>query len=158
MVGGLVVGLMAVGLTVASDAAQRTFHAVVARWPYAPPPGFTSGVLIAGSPGAGELFPQPWAKAGGETLRLDDVLGDGAWLISRAGADPVLSKFGIRAIAIGDPTLAPFRDALTEWLDKRHADAVLVRPDRYVFGSGEPSKLVTAFAQHVEAADSRAIS
>jgi H+/Cl- antiporter ClcA len=36
IVGGLVVGLIAVGLAVASDTMQEIFHKVIARWPYAP--------------------------------------------------------------------------------------------------------------------------
>lgn len=36
MAGGLVVGLVAVGLVLASDEVQRLFHLVAGRWPYAP--------------------------------------------------------------------------------------------------------------------------
>jgi H+/Cl- antiporter ClcA len=51
MVGGLVVGLTAVGLAVASDAVQAVFHNAAARWPYAPlavtPLGFGVAVFLA---------------------------------------------------------------------------------------------------------------
>ena len=51
MVGGLAVGLVAVGLAVASDAAQDAFRKVVAQWSYAPlaltPLGFGLAVFIA---------------------------------------------------------------------------------------------------------------
>ena len=50
MVGGLVVGLMAVGLAVASDLMQSAFHSIVSRWPYAPllltPLGFGAAVFM----------------------------------------------------------------------------------------------------------------
>jgi H+/Cl- antiporter ClcA len=49
--GGLVVGLVAVGLAIASDAMQSAFHGVVARWLYAPllitPLGFGFAVFMA---------------------------------------------------------------------------------------------------------------
>ncbi|HUO90485.1 MAG TPA: chloride channel protein [Rhizomicrobium sp.] len=51
MVGGLVVGCLAVLLAIASDAAQAAFAAVEARWPYAPlaltPAGFALAVFVA---------------------------------------------------------------------------------------------------------------
>ena len=81
--------------------------------------------------GGGEYFPQPWAG----DVRMDDVLGEGPWLIMRDG--------------LGDGALAPFAADLTRWFDSRQADAVLVRPDRYVFGTGTVESLEKAWAQHV---------
>ena len=43
-------------------------------------------------------------------------------------------------------TGTPFRAAVLGWLDQRQAEAVLVRPDRYVFGSGAPQALLDAWA------------
>ena len=91
-------------------------------------PPITEGAIIAGSPGAGSYFPQP--VAGG--LRLDDVLGGGHWLLTRAD--------------LARSELAPFSAALVGWLDKNAVEAVLVRPDRYVFGSGDPATLSAAWA------------
>jgi len=48
---------------------------------------------------------------------------------------------------LGDEALAPFRAALAKWLDEHGAEAVLVRPDRYVFGSGDPAALLAAWAK-----------
>lgn len=49
--GGVVVGLVAVGIAVAADAAQNTFQWVIGRWPLAPlaltPAGFGLAVLLA---------------------------------------------------------------------------------------------------------------
>jgi 3-(3-hydroxy-phenyl)propionate hydroxylase len=103
-------------------------------------PPFAAGCILAGSPGAGELFPQPWR----EGQRLDDVLGVGPWLIACiAGAD---------ATVLDDQKLAPFRADIERWLAKRGVDAVLVRPDRSVFGSGPAEVLHNAWADALHAA------
>lgn len=115
-------------------------------------PGFADGLVVAGAAGAGELFPQPWRRADDRMLRLDDVLdeavGRGGWLIDRAGAR---APGGEAAIGWDDARLAPFREPVTAWLDQKNADAVLVRPDRYVFGTGAPAALAAAFAEAMAA-------
>lgn len=122
--------------------AQRAAGASPLPPPRAAP--FTEGCVLAGSPGAGALFPQPTLGRGPRRLRLDDVLGDGAWLISRS---PVpAARDGLERVALGCAELAPFRARLEAWLDERGAQAVLVRPDRYVFGAGEPDALVAAWS------------
>jgi len=114
--------------------------------PALPPPRaapFATGCLVAGSPGAGMLFPQPTYGRGVRRLRLDDALGDGAWLISR---DPVARPSdGLECADLASDGMAPFRARIASWLDGHGAAAVLVRPDRYVFGTGEPGALVTAW-------------
>ena len=102
-------------------------------------PPFSAGCILAGSPGAGELFPQPWRDG----QRLDDVLGAGPWLIAReAAAD---------AVALDNARLTPFRADLTRWLNQRSADAVLVRADRTVFGTGAASVLRDAWTRWLAA-------
>ncbi len=91
-------------------------------------PPIASGMILTGSPGAGSYFPQP---VGSHGERLDDVLGLGHWLLSRE--------------ALGQPALAPFAPALAAWLDQHGAPAVLVRPDRYVFGTGDSPALAAAW-------------
>jgi 3-(3-hydroxy-phenyl)propionate hydroxylase len=87
-------------------------------------PPIASGVILSATPGAGSYFPQPIAADG---AKLDQVLGMGHWLIARAD--------------LAEPRLAPFAPAIGAWLDKHAVDAVLVRPDRYVFGTGDPAVL-----------------
>jgi 3-(3-hydroxy-phenyl)propionate hydroxylase len=101
-------------------------------------PAFSGGHILAGSAEAGALFPQPWADGRG----LDDVLGPGAWLI--AVADPPPASDMISA-SLQEPRLGPYRAALAGWLAERGAEAVLVRPDRYVFGTGDAEALLTAW-------------
>ena len=107
-------------------------------------PPITAGRNLAGSPGAGEYFPQPSVGAAGEMLRLDDVLGSGAWLIGRDAGDAA-AVAGLRTVLLTDPEMSPFADALGGWLDRRGAQAVLVRPDRYVFGTGSFGDLTAAW-------------
>lgn len=100
-----------------------------------PSPMLGPGRQAVGSPGAGSFFPQTWAEGRG----LDDVLGPGPWLIAR---DAAPETPGVTTAALSDPALAGHREGLVRWLDSQGADAVLVRPDRYVFGTGEPAALV----------------
>lgn len=107
-----------------------------------PPPPFASGCVLAGAPGAGVLFPQPTAGEGARRLRLDDLLGDSAWLIHKGQGEPRRDA-GICMAGLEADGLAPFRDALAAWLDAHAVEAVLVRPDRYVFGGGRADALRT---------------
>jgi 3-(3-hydroxy-phenyl)propionate hydroxylase len=130
-------------------AAQRDVAMLSAQASGAPalpptrPAPFVSGCVLAGSPGAGELYPQPTAGEGAARLWLDDALGDGASLIART--PPAATAPGVRLLDLGAEALAPFRAALLAWLDQHRVDAVLVRPDRYVFGAGAPGALLDAW-------------
>ncbi|MDE2437372.1 MAG: bifunctional 3-(3-hydroxy-phenyl)propionate/3-hydroxycinnamic acid hydroxylase [Sphingomonadales bacterium] len=90
-------------------------------------PPIGGGVVLIGAPGAGTYFPQP---VHGE-LRLDDVLGSDAVVLDRTG--------------LGEERFAAFRTQILAWLDGNAVDAVLVRPDRYVFGGGDAASLVKAW-------------
>ena len=108
-------------------------------------PPISAGCILAGSPAAGEFFPQPWSSAA-PPERLDDRLGPGPWLITRTPAD--LRDTPLRQACLGDPDMAPFAADLTGWMDRRGVgDAILIRPDRYVFGSGSPIDLVRAWTE-----------
>lgn len=91
-------------------------------------PSLENGVVLTGSPAAGSYFPQFIAANG---ARIDDQLGPDGWLIDRA--------------ALADPSLSPFAPALSGWLDRHGAEAVLVRPDRHVFGTGSRAALLAAW-------------
>lgn len=86
-------------------------------------PPIASGLILAGSVAAGSYFPQPVVG----DLRLDDVLGNESWLITRQ--------------MLESPQLQPFAPFLAGWLDQHGAESVLVRPDRHVFGTGHAAEL-----------------
>lgn len=108
-----------------------------------PDPSPGPGVFMSSAARAGSIFPQP--MVGGK--RLDDVLGPGAWLIVRRTLDVegLAASILPRVEALDGPTLAPFGAGLSAWLDDARADAVIVRPDRYVFGTGPARDLVRAY-------------
>lgn len=107
--------------------------------PPAAPPPLAKGCVLTGAPAAGTLFPQPWA----EGIGLDDALGARAWLIGE-GVSPTP---GLAALPLTDARLAPYREALAGWLADKGVAAVLVRPDRYVFGAGDAATLAAAWTQ-----------
>ncbi|MEY4237477.1 MAG: hypothetical protein RL339_78 [Pseudomonadota bacterium] len=100
------------------------------KLPDSPPayPPISAGRILPGSAGAGSYFPQAIAADG---AKLDAVLGLGHWLIAKGD--------------LAEPRLAPFARQLGSWLDKHQTEAVLVRPDRYVFGTGTPAALAAAW-------------
>jgi len=112
------------------------------------PAPFASGCVMTGSAGAGELFPQPATGEGPARRRMDDRLGDGACLIARRSTGGAAA--GVRLLDLEADELAPFRAAVLDWLDQHRAEAVLVRPDRYVFGSGAPRVLLDAWAASLD--------
>lgn len=109
---------------------QIAIGRALGKLPAGPPayPDISTGAILAGSAGAGSYFPQPLGTDG---RRLDDVLGPGAWLLSRED--------------LQTEPLAPFASAIGRWLEQHGAEAVLVRPDRYVFGTAEPLPLAEAW-------------
>ena len=79
-------------------------------------PAIASGIVLAGSAGAGERFIQPVLADG---RKLDDLAGGGWRMFTREEAGRL-----------------PDGGAVLAWLDARKAEAVMVRPDHYVFGTG----------------------
>ena len=139
---GLAIGMGRVVCTLDPEAAAQRDAGMLAQRAAGgsslPPPAsapFADGCILKGSAAAGDLFPQPWARQGESTLRLDDVLGDGPWMINKAD--------------LSNHRLAPFADALSAWFERNKASAVMVRPDRYVFGTGDPELLRKAYERMV---------
>ena len=102
-------------------------------------PDLVSGYLTD-TPFAGALFPQPVADDG---TRLDAVLGLGPVLIQRS--PEVQSDARLRVLDLQSPELQRFRGAIETWLVNANADAVLIRPDRHVFGTGHARHLIESW-------------
>jgi 3-(3-hydroxy-phenyl)propionate hydroxylase len=110
-----------------------------------PLPLLKSGCL-ADAAAAGEVLPQPLVVRGdGQQRLLDDELGCGAWLITRDA--PPSTESWLRTVSLRRELSD--NDALCRWLDRRRVECVLVRPDRYVFGTGEALRLRAAYARYL---------
>lgn len=135
----------------AQAAAERDRQMIAARQSGAPLPDISSPPLdlsfgLPNTPAAGERFFQPVWRDGKREARLDDILGPGAWLISKEKVQLSLPE-GLSFFSLDLPALQPFAPKLIAFLASIDARAVLVRGDRYVFGSGNPAELVEAFCE-----------
>jgi 3-(3-hydroxy-phenyl)propionate hydroxylase len=124
-------------IAAARDAAMLADWNAGKRPPMIPYPPLAEGCLMGGV-ASGELFIQPVID--GE--RMDYRLGDGPWLITKTNANSDVKQF-----VIGSEALGGFSTPLATWLDDHGADAVLVRPDRHVFGVGKATELVQAWRE-----------
>ena len=98
-------------------------------------PAIGCGVILPGSASAGERFIQPILEDG---RRLDDFTGQG-WRLFGPGPDAA-------DVARFNPATLPDGGAVQAWLGTRGVEAVLVRPDHYVFGTGKAGDLLVARA------------
>jgi len=94
------------------------------------------GGCFTATPGAGSLFPQSFADGTG----MDDAFGPGWWLIGD-GLPPHVPAT-LQIIPLDSAKARPYAPALRAWLENHGAQSVLVRPDRFVFGTGTPSLLL----------------
>ena len=117
-----------------------------------PPPSPTigPGVLHAGDPYAGKLFPQGRVRtADGREGWFDDVVGNGWALIGRdrdpmtaldARAASWLRQLGVVTAHVGrDAPVADVAGTYARWFQATGAAVVLQRPDFIVFGAGPRS-------------------
>jgi 3-(3-hydroxy-phenyl)propionate hydroxylase len=112
------------------------------RAPQPPLAGLTRGI-VEGHPAAGRVAPAPLMAASGH--RLDDEIGLTPFMVTRAGVAPVAFAGG-RVMPLDD--LIDRDNALAQLMGD--APAMLVRPDRLVFGAGEPATLSAAWAAYCQ--------
>ena len=109
----------------ARDAGMIAGHKAGGAAPLPPPPPMIGGALHA-SPRAGELSPQ--------YARFDDARGNGAWLLHRGQS---VESDDVEVVDVS---------GLTQWETwLGEAEAALIRPDRYVFGTGAANDLIAAW-------------
>ena len=101
-------------------------------------PAISTGIIAAGTQGAGIRFIQPRLADG---RLLDEATGDGWRLFVRGAAKAPADVRVVDVAGLGD------QGAVAAWLGAHGAEAVLVRPDHYVFGTGTPETLLAARAQ-----------
>lgn len=104
-------------------------------------PDLVGGCLDV-SEGSGSLFVQPIAAG----RRMDDALGRGYWLITRSPTTLGTLPPSVTAYDLSSPEVQPYSSAISNWLDAHGAEAVLVRPDHHVFGTGSADRLLTQLA------------
>lgn len=140
----------------AAEAAKR--DAAFANGTHPPFPEFpalTDGLLRRRTngelaDGAGQLSPHVSISDGGTSRRLDQVSGGGFLLVTREGGPAALltqdQKAALGAIGLRDLRVSPSPSAgayqdmdgrLIGLLDAKGWDAVLVRPDFYIYGGAE---------------------
>jgi 3-(3-hydroxy-phenyl)propionate hydroxylase len=113
-------------------------------------PPIMHGIIRSNDALAGRRLPQPT----GGTQRLDEVLGAGAVVITRSPAMTAIADLPIRSL--DEPELAPFYNILGAWMATNgNPSAILARPDRYVFGSGEVDELVADYSRLLASGDPR---
>jgi 2-polyprenyl-6-methoxyphenol hydroxylase-like FAD-dependent oxidoreductase len=141
------------------DAALR---AAEAPPPLALPP-LGDGTVAAGRPLAGSRAVQGTIRLGGGEGRFDDVVGKGFLLLGRRAADlPAPHEVfpaGMAAMAVGLDQVEDLDGRLTAWFDEHGLDAVLIRPDAYVFGAVDAIEDLPALLDdlhaHLSITDSR---
>lgn len=142
-------------------AARNHFFRTLTKLPYTltwlrnhrwiPDARYTEGFLAKNGNGAtGWLIPQPWVvDEKGDSVRLDDIVG-GRWTVLYVG--PPLDfrgwrNAGVPVLNVEPAGTAPTADsiidsqgALTRWLAKKGASAVVVRPDGFVYAGAKPDQ------------------
>lgn len=106
------------------------------------------GGLLAASPGAGTLFPQPWllATPGASPCpeaRMDERHGAGwRWVSDGSLAKPADWPAGLASI---DLTQTPERDGVVAaWMQRHGVRAAIVRPDHYAHATASDADGVVA--------------
>jgi hypothetical protein len=125
----------------------------------APPPPVPPhlGKGVKGShPEAGFLSVQGQVTAGGRSGKFDDVLGYGWTVLARPGTLDQLSAaarqwaqdYGIRLFEIGERgSVSDDAGTYTAWFDELGADAVIIRPDFYVYDAGTAAHVSDALEE-----------
>ena len=154
----LAVGAVSCTFDEAAAAERDKAFAEGTAQPPADPPGLVNGLLMTGDDGlairpAGLLGPQAEVRYRGARGKLDDLTDTSSFTVLAFGFDPstVLGKdhlgfleaIGTQCVQIGDAhadtpgVAADLTGAYRQYFDSRSLEAIVVRPDFYVFGGAE---------------------
>lgn len=107
-------------------------------------PALVGGCLdTSGHAAVGTLFPQAWIETSGSPVRMDEILGCGWRLLLQSGADPLFEQAAasaqpcleLRVQRLGEPGFQESSGLLAQWFKRMDCQAVLIRPDHYVYGA-----------------------
>ena len=122
--------------------------------------------LIRG-PGGGQRLPEFPVKRDGRTGALDDHLANRFTLLSTTPVDTRAAAPWARWRALGGQELVLSANdggalidvdgRFADWMKRHPAQAVLVRPDRYLFGAGDPVSLIEDLLDALAATSSSAL-
>lgn len=127
-------------------------------------PDLASGLIATGAPAAGALFVQPRVRLiDGRVVRLDDVMNPGFAVVSddpqvlswlAPDALKILNDLGGQRVIVGRgmavkvsaelPEIAAEDGLLSDWMRSLGVRAIVVRPDRYVFGAANDAEQLNA--------------
>jgi 3-(3-hydroxy-phenyl)propionate hydroxylase len=134
-------------------------------------PDLTTGLIATGTPLTGSLFVQPRVRQrNGVLARLDDVIPAG-FLIAATSPEVLegvaadmrgsWDRLGGAEVVIRDESVPTVGHALvlqeenrlfSQWMKAAGVEAVLVRPDRYVFGGASTAEQLQALMRRLTAA------
>ncbi|CAN5318749.1 bifunctional 3-(3-hydroxy-phenyl)propionate/3-hydroxycinnamic acid hydroxylase [soil metagenome] len=116
---------------------------------------YRDGYFVGGGPASGCQLPQPWLiDEKGAGVRLDDAL-HGQWTLLHLGVAPpgnqAWAALGVNIIRLNGPEGYPAPDtlvdgghSLVDWFSSKGAEAVVVRPDGFVYAGAGPRQLLPA--------------
>jgi 2-polyprenyl-6-methoxyphenol hydroxylase-like FAD-dependent oxidoreductase len=123
-----------------------------------PFPGISEGIVLPGSPKAGELFVQGDVGRDGLRMRFDDAVGAGWRLVTHgpvavdaAFADWFASIGGAVVAVGGEPGLVDVDGTYGRWFAVNGVSAALQRPDFALFGTATEPSDVDALLRSLQA-------
>ena len=129
-----------------------------------PPHKLGPGILLSGDPQSGVLFVQGRVAYKGKRGRFDDVVGQGFTLLTRRDAAQVLQEeqrafltsIGTHILSLAQ-TETPNDDSVVDlegrygaWFEQSGCEAILVRPDFYIFGTAKRMEDVSALVADLQ--------
>jgi 3-(3-hydroxy-phenyl)propionate hydroxylase len=109
-------------------------------------PALDEGLFLPEQPGAGTMPPQPLVTTATGIDLLDDCLGPGWSVISRVPLSELPPGWRHVRLVEG-PSALRERDAIEQvpallpWLESNGLDAIVLRPDRVIFGAADGDRL-----------------